>query len=96
MPNHTRALELLEQLATIDLPVHDRQAIERLASSIRLPMIVVLAKVPGETLALKATRIGVSRQEVWRWSKGLCRPKKKQALRLHKLTGFPASSIYGE
>ena len=93
---HSRALQLIQELRGMDLPLYDRMAIERLDTSIRLPLSVVIAKVKGETLAQKAAIVGVSRQELWRWHTGRCRPKRKHAIRLSKLTGFPASSIYAD
>lgn len=55
----------------------------------------VLAAVPGESIAEKATKIGVSRQMVYLWQARRSRPGWKHCLRLAKLTGMSAPDIAG-
>lgn len=60
-----------------------------------LSMDDILAKVPGESQVAKARHIGVTRETVYGWTKGRCRPYPEQAERLAKITGFPAGAIRG-
>jgi DNA-binding XRE family transcriptional regulator len=68
------------------MQIHDRVA---------LPMHVVLAKVPGLSVAAKCRAVGVSRQAYYYWIRGYSRPNVIQSRRLAKLTGLNADDIRG-
>lgn len=59
------------------------------------PMTEILDKVPGDTQIAKARTIGVTRETLYGWIKGRCRPYPDQAQTLAKLTGFDAAEIRG-
>lgn len=63
------------------------------AHKLRYPMADILAKVPGDTLAERARKIGVSRQTMYVWAKEQFRPSSQQAAIIAELTGVPAEQI---
>ena len=60
---------------------------------LRHPMAAILARVPGDTLAERARKIGVSRQTMYVWAQERFRPSSGQAAIIAKLTGVPAEQI---
>jgi DNA-binding XRE family transcriptional regulator len=60
---------------------------------LRHPMAAILARVPGETLAERARKIGVSRQTMYVWAQERFRPGSAQAAIISKLTGIPVEQI---
>jgi DNA-binding XRE family transcriptional regulator len=63
------------------------------AHKLRYPLADILAKVPGETLAERARKIGVSRQTMYVWAQERFRPSTQQAAIIAKLTGIPVEQI---
>lgn len=63
------------------------------AHKLRYPLADILAKVPGETLAERARKIGVSRQTMYVWAKEQFRPSSQQAAIISDLTGVPVDQI---
>jgi DNA-binding XRE family transcriptional regulator len=57
------------------------------------PMADILAKVPGDTLAERARKIGVSRQTMYVWAAEKFRPSTDQARIIADLTGVPIDEI---
>jgi DNA-binding XRE family transcriptional regulator len=58
-----------------------------------MPMIEVLAKVPGETITEKAENCGVTRQMWYLWLRGENRPSLTQATAISEMTGIPVERI---
>jgi DNA-binding XRE family transcriptional regulator len=63
------------------------------AHKLRHPMADILAKVPGDTLAERARKIGVSRQTMYVWAAEKFRPSTEQARIIADLTGVPIDEI---
>jgi len=63
------------------------------AHKLRHPMANILAKVPGDTLAERARKIGVSRQTMYVWAAEKFRPSTEQATIIADLTGVPIDDI---
>ena len=63
------------------------------AHKLRYPLAAILAKVPGDTLAERARKIGVSRQTMYVWAQERFRPSSGQAAIIAELTGVPAEQI---
>jgi DNA-binding XRE family transcriptional regulator len=63
------------------------------AHKLRYPMADILAKVPGDTLAERARKIGVSRQTMYVWAAEKFRPSTEQATIIADLTGVPIDDI---
>jgi DNA-binding XRE family transcriptional regulator len=63
------------------------------AHKLRHPMADILAKVPGDTLAERARKIGVSRQTMYVWAAEKFRPSTDQARIIADLTGVPIDEI---
>lgn len=60
------------------------------------PMTDILDQVlPGQPVAAKAKAVGVSRQTFYYWLNGETRPNRKQAKRIHTLTGVDTDEIRG-
>lgn len=93
-PNES-ALALLDRLLKSGLPPDLQERLVQVQDRILLPMAVVLAKIPGETITEKAKAIGVSRQAYYAWLYGRARPNPKQAVVIGKLTGLPPEQIRG-
>jgi DNA-binding XRE family transcriptional regulator len=74
------------------LPALERDLLA-VAHKLRYPMAAILAKVPGDTLAERARKIGVSRQTMYVWAQERFRPSNEQAAILAKLTGVPVEQI---
>lgn len=96
MAKRSRAEQLAEALARADIDAGAAELARQLLARIRLPMAVVLAKVPGGYAAAKARKIGVTRATYYSWYGGLTRPKRDQAKKLEELTGFAANLIHGD
>jgi DNA-binding XRE family transcriptional regulator len=78
------------QKATLPALATDLLAV---AHKLRYPMAAILAKVPGDTLAERARRIGVSRQTMYVWAQERFRPSTDQARIIADLTGVPIKQI---
>ena len=59
------------QIAPLPALARDLRAV---AHKLRYPMADILAKVPGDTLAERARKIGVSRQTMYVWAQERFRP----------------------
>lgn len=97
-PVHARedeARRLIERLIKISPDDGLTARALKLRDRLKLPMWMVIDKIPGETMVAKAKRIGVSRQTIYYWLSGETRPNKKQARLLATLTGFDAAEIRG-
>lgn len=94
-PSIREAKKLIDQLIKIS-PNSDltRRAL-RMRGRMMLPMDLVIAKIPGDTQAEKAKRVGVRRQTLYYWSSGKVRPGKRKARLLASLTGFEFAAIRG-
>ena len=86
--SRSKELVLLEQAA-----VHIMDTVKALRLLELVPMDYVMSKVPGETVAEKVEKVGVSRQTYYYWLQGRSRPSLRQAQRLTKLTSIPTTSI---
>ena len=82
--DQTEDRRLLKELAK-SADAHIAARAEKLLLRTRLPMHLVIDKVPGETLEQKAKAIGVTRQTLWYWQTGVTRPNKRWAKRLAAL-----------
>ena len=78
------------QKAPLPALANDLRAV---AHKLRHPMADILAKVPGDTLAERARRIGVSRQTMYVWAQERFRPSSAQAAIIAELTGVPVEQI---
>lgn len=78
------------QIAPLPALARDLRAV---AHKLRYPLADILAKVPGETLAERARKIGVSRQTMYVWAQERFRPSSQQAAIIAKLTGIPVEQI---
>jgi hypothetical protein len=87
----TRLVKMSAQLDPV-VAAAARKALDRLRM---LPMSEILDKVPGEQWVDKAKAIGVTRETIYGWLKGRCRPYPQQAQRLAEITGFDADEIRG-
>jgi acetyl-CoA acetyltransferase len=95
----TKSLSSTEITFLDDLSKDRDPGIKRRAREIRdrlsmKPMTEILAFVPDGTITAKARACGVSRQTFYTWMNG-ARPKKAQAARLAKITGFTIAEIRG-
>ena len=88
--NFQQILETAIQKAP--LPAFERDLCA-VAHKLRYPMADILAKVPGDTLAERARKIGVSRQTMYVWAQERFRPSSQQAAIIAKLTGVPVEQI---
>ena len=89
------ARRLIERLVQIspDKGIADRA--QKLLHHVKLPMSVVLDKVPGDTIIQKAAALKVTRQTIYYWLYGVTRPKERHAKRLAAITGFDVNEIRG-
>jgi DNA-binding XRE family transcriptional regulator len=78
------------QKAPLPALANDLRAV---AHKLRYPMAEILARVPGDTLAERARRIGVSRQTMYVWAAEKFRPSTEQATIIAELTGVPIEQI---
>jgi DNA-binding XRE family transcriptional regulator len=83
-------IERLSNAAALTAITHDLLAV---AHKLRYPMAAILAKVPGDTLAERARKCGVSRQTMYVWAQERFRPRGEQAEIIAKLTGVPVAQI---
>ena len=84
--DQTEDRRLLKELAK-SADAHIAARAEKLLLRTRLPMHLVIDKVPGDTLEAKARTIGVTRQTLWYWQTGETRPNKRWARKLATLIG---------
>jgi len=93
--NTEQALKLVRQLAVL-MPKRGVQSMmAQIEGWIKMPMELVLSKVPGATVRDKCHLVGVSRQAWYAWLRGESRPNPSQAKRLAELTGLDAEAIRG-
>jgi DNA-binding XRE family transcriptional regulator len=88
--NFLQELARATQIAPLNALANDLLAV---AHKARYPMAAILAKVPGDTLAERARKIGVSRQTMYVWAQERFRPSSEQAAIIAKLTGVPIEQI---
>jgi DNA-binding XRE family transcriptional regulator len=88
--NFLQELARATQVAPLNALANDLLAV---AHKARYPMAAILAKVPGDTLAERARKIGVSRQTMYVWAQERFRPSTEQAAIIAKLTGVPIEQI---
>ena len=88
--NFLQELARATQVAPLPALANDVMAV---AHKARYPMAAILAKVPGDTLAERARKIGVSRQTMYVWAQERFRPSNEQAAIIAKLTGVPVEQI---
>ena len=93
--NHAVTRRLLREAhrTTMDIGLKDR--IGKILTRTKLPMDLVVEKIPGATMIEKAKRVHVTRQTMYYWYKGMTRPNKKQARIVASLTGYDADLIRG-
>ena len=89
------ARKLIERLVKISPDKGMAERAQRLLNQVKLPMSVVLDKVPGDTTIQKAANLKVTRQTIYYWLYGVTRPKEKHARRLAAITGFDVNEIRG-
>jgi hypothetical protein len=89
------ARRLIERLVKISPDAGITARAEKMLNRVKLPMSVVIDKIPGDTIIGKAAQVGVSRQTIYYWLHGLTRPGRKHAKLLASLTGFDANEIAG-
>ena len=90
-----RARRHVEALLKLDLYKDVRESAEELQRRLQLPLTEALSKVPGESIAARARRLGITRQTYYQWLNGRARPNNEMARRLSELTGIPESQIRG-
>src|SRR5580698_11322773 len=88
--NFELVLATAVQKAPLPALANDLRAV---AHKLRHPMAAILAKVPGDTLAERARKIGVSRQTMYVWAAEKFRPSTEQATIIADLTGVPIDDI---
>ena len=92
---HEKLIEQMHKFA-VTLPPPMQRRVVNVLHKVANPMATIMAKVPGESIADKATKVGVSRQTVYVWMAERCRPTLAQAKRISKYTGIPAEDITGD
>jgi len=96
-PEHrSEALKIVRRLRKLAPDPNIVVAMTHVENMIRMPMLDILKKVPGKSLAEKAALIGVSRQAIYAWEHMGARPNIKQSKRLAELTGLDAEIIRGK
>jgi transcriptional regulator with XRE-family HTH domain len=90
-----QALKLIEQLVRISPNPGTAMAAMQMRERLLLPMSVILARVPGDSITERAAKCNVSRQAYYAWLRGMARPSEKQAKRLARLTGYRPEDIVG-
>jgi DNA-binding XRE family transcriptional regulator len=88
--NFQQALDMA--IIKAPLPAFERDLMI-VVHKLRHPMAAILARVPGDTLAERARRIGVSRQTMYVWAQERFRPSSLQARIISNLTGVPVEQI---
>lgn len=89
------ARRLIERLMKISPDIGLTHRAQKMLNRVKLPMSVVVDKIPGDTIIAKAAKVGVSRQTIYFWLNGMTRPGKKRAKLLAGMTGFDAGEIEG-
>lgn len=91
-----RALLALIDRLIAELPAGETRELARsLYVRVAYPMAEVLNRLPGDNIAEKSRRAGVSRGSYYAWLRDDSRPKKEQAKVLGKLTGIDWRAIAG-
>jgi len=92
-----RALELIDELVTLDADPGTTAYALKLRERLKLPMTLVLDRLwPAESISEKVRRLGVTRQTYYGWLNGLFRPEGELAKRIAKLTGFDEDEVRGQ
>lgn len=89
------ARKLIERLVKISPDPGTVLRARRLLTRIKLPMSVVVDRIPGDSIIQKAAKLSVSRQTLYYWLDGITRPNRKQAKLIAALTGFGVDEIRG-
>lgn len=91
----TREQELIEELIRTSTNPRITAKAMKWREELRLPMSVILDKVPGKSIQEKIDKIGVPRQTWYSWRAGDCRPNMQSAKKLARLTGYSVKEIKG-
>ena len=94
MESNDKTLKLMDRLIADAPDAGFRKRAMKLRGHLAVPMKVILDVVPGSIIE-KAKAIGVTRQTVYQWLDGKCRPGKKHARRIARLTGYDADDVRG-
>lgn len=89
------ARRLIERLVKIAPDASTTARAKEIRARLKLPMSVVIDKIPGAHMTAKAASVGVTRQSLYYWLNGTTRPSQKQAKAIAALTGFDAEEIRG-
>lgn len=89
------ARRLIERLVKISPDAGVTARAQKMLHRVKLPMTLVVDKIPGNTIIEKAAQVKVSRQTIYFWITGQTRPGRKRAKLLAGLTGFDANEIEG-
>lgn len=92
---HLQTRRLLGELEKIADP-KTAARVKKISDRMKLPMQVVIDRVAGDSIAVKARALRVSRQTVYCWLNGVMRPNESQAKRLAAITGFTVEEIRGK
>ena len=91
-----RALELIEELVSLDTDNGTTFYARKIREHLRLPMSRVLDRLwPSATVTEKVERLGVTRQAYYGWINGSYRPDAKLARKLSQITGYSEGDIRG-
>ena len=94
--DYSKAAQFVIDALALDIDAYSKTCLEYARQSLALmPMKDVLDKVYGDTTIDKYERVGVSRSTWYDWYTGKMRPRKKQAMRLQKLTDIPWQKFAG-
>jgi DNA-binding XRE family transcriptional regulator len=95
IPKMNKVQKLVDSLVKLSDDEGSKLRAMQILERMRLPMIKVLDKVPGETIVDKAKTIGISRQAFYSWRRGATRPNVTQSKKLAELTGLNWQDING-
>lgn len=90
-------MKLLDELVRLDLDRGTTAYALKIRERIKLPMQVVLDNAwPGDSIADKVRRLGITRQTYYGWVEGMFRPDATMARKLARATGFDEVAIRGQ
>lgn len=89
------AMDLVEQLIAAAPDQDTKDLALALRERIRIPMTAILIKMPGESVADKSRKLGISRTTYYAWTEGKARPRRGLAERVAEYTGFTWQEIAG-
>ena len=95
MDKYVEMHRLVKRLAKISPDAVVQARAQKILNRLALPMEDVVDAIPEDTIVGKAARIGVTRQTIYDWLRGVSRPKKEMARKLARLTGYDAVEIRG-